>query len=1328
MRQPSISYLNRKPRVFGCSLLIRAVACAVLTFAMLSAVAFGFPQPVPGQNPAFSKPVDSRVAHETPTRLRFTWGGGEAQKWAGKIKFADSSFSKLTLLGLDPSTPGSILPIEDQENELRIQSNSATAYAGFDIDISGDLESLIECQIYPVDDPEQKQTHRIKLQDAIKGPISVELDDSGNRFTVKRAPGDEIRCRFRREHLIFEAQEKFDLELAANRTTIGAGVAVCKLNLVAARSEKGAKSFWNRSMEIPIGNAGSSAWNSVALDLPAKEGVYDLQIELFQQASLNALHALRRPTVTRIVQLVVLDNSQSESPAKTAVSAEPYPPRIEISPRDFVQSVNGRKQFNQLFQNANSLAGQVKTVDSAIGTAVEMPTGGWQAFPLRIPNSEANQPHVLEIDYPLDHPMKLGISVLQQDAVGQVPLFGFDSGVHVANALVSGSDSSKKGTTRLTFWPGKNPTLLIANRDAQRSARFGEIRIRLKSEKALADHKSKPIVNGNQPRRQFMAFYELPMFPEHFGASKVVDDKLKQPVDDWLTFYHGAQRLVNHLVENGYTGAFINVACDGSSLFPSQSLQPTAKFDTGIFCSYGRDPIRKDVLELLYRMFERSGLQLVPALTFNDTLPAVERSNIGGSAIHGQLVNFRNESPALPQASTLPKYNPLSLTVQRSVVEIVEEIVSRYRSRSGFVGVAVLCRPDTVSLLPGRHWGYDDRTIADFEDSLSGDSVQTLKEGSSLAEKQTLLLQELLEPWIEWRAARMSDWYEAMSASIAQAKPSSKLYLAPVDLFREPETAAELSPSLHRNLNVEDVMKRLGFSSKVLHSDSVRMLKPHRLAPTHELANRRAEIAVEDSRQLDSWMNHANFQGDLFVNRATWAHFQQLENRQPFSKQTFPLMRMHQLAPAGDVSRARFVNAIARSDSRMLVDGGWVMNLGEESSLQSLVSTFAQLPSQKFRTIEPMKESVKTVSSGVVVREFFDGNSSYVYMVNATPWPVQIDLPFTMLASGQDQHAAFNLTSLGSSRINVTNSKRPSISQKLKPYEIVGGVSTGQQIRFEPYRFEFPAEAGEQLRKSYYELRSNLIRSGKVKPLPSLSNSGFEQLSQQSLVGWSIGEQDSKSFQFDSRNPKAGTNSLLIENGETESVWVRSNQFPAPTTGRLSVSVWLRTESKDVQPPLRISVEGASAGSSYYRFGSVGSLSEDPDANQITTEWKRFGIHFDDLPIENVGNLRIGFDMMGTGTVWIDECEVYDRWFDENDTKAMTQLLASAGLILEQQGDVQRGHQILSGYWPTFLLEHFSEAAVEENIARQTKPTGERTSSFKQRLRRLTPNRVLPYR
>ena len=1275
------------------------------------------------RNPALSPSSVSGAPSNTrkqTLRLRFSWGGGRATRWLGSVKFESNVVGQPVVLGLDPNTPGSVLKLDD---EIKINQQAPSTYAGFEIDVGGDPDSTIELILYPADQPEQQQVRLIPLKQVLRTAFSSKLDEQQNRFTVERAPGDAIQVRLNRKHLVFDSNDRFEFDIKATHTRLRPGKTKSKFELVRARSDPAlATRLWTHSTDLEIDETGSSDWQRVAVELPAREGVYDLRIEMAPPSGASPLRGRRIENVSRTIQMVVLENETpaitraAEDNAKDNAQDNATSPRITITPREFVQS-NRNQQLNQLLHGSTGSRIRPKTVNSVVGEVVEMPAGGWQAIPLRIPKSEADKPHILEIDYPTDSPMMFGVSLLQKDAVGQVPMFGLDSGVHVPPSFVERSEITSVATHRVTFWPSKNPILLIANRHDQRPARFREIRIYQKSAPRTVNE---PIPENH---RRLMAFYELPIFTDHFGGSKSVDSELNQPIDDWITYHQAIQRLIDHLKENGYGGAMLNVACDGSSLFPLDLLQPTAKFDTGVFCSQGRDPIRKDVVELLFRMFERAGLRLIPTLAFNESLPSVEkRLSLGGPEGTERLIDFRNGSPG--NSRSLPIYNPLSLTVQHSVSEIVAAVADRYHHRPGFVGLGVLCRPDTVTLLPGRQWGYDAKTIASFANSLP---AATLDTSLPIDQQQAALLGgELHEPWMLWRAGRVSAWYESMATAISQKKTTAKLYLAPIDVFRSSEIAAELSPSLHRTSSIETVMLRLGFNATVLQHPAIRMFKPHRSAPLSGLADSRAEFSVEDSKQLDQWIGPHAFQGDLFVNRATWAHFQQLEKQQPFSKQAFPLMRLHQLTPAAASNRKRFVKAIYRSDSQMLVDGGWVLNLGEETALKDLIETFSQLPDKKF---QPVKST--QTKEGVAVRQYFDGKDHYLYMVNATPWPIKIELPVQFQGAGKlprslatfsgasMQVATLSDTGLGSAILHTVN-----------PYGLAGCVVPGQRLRMGAFDGKFPVAAEQQLRKSYYELRSDLIRSGEVKPLPVLANTGFEQLSQQNLVGWSIGKQDSSRFQFDSRMPKSGVNALMISNTSEESAWIRSNSFAAPRTGRLSVSVWLRTESVESQPPLRISVESTSTDSSYYRFGSVGSLAEDKDSNQITSKWKRFGVHFDDLPIEDVGNLRIGFDMMGPGKIWIDQCEVYDRWFDENDTQAMTQLLAGAGLILEQQGDLEACRQILAGYWPTFLREHFSEEAVARskarNVARQSNQPNERTSSIKQRLRRLNPNRVVP--
>jgi hypothetical protein len=43
---------------------------------------------------------------------------------------------------------------------------------------------------------------------------------------------------------------------------------------------------------------------------------------------------------------------------------------------------------------------------------------------------------------------------------------------------------------------------------------------------------------------------------------------------------------------------------DGSTIYPSEVLEPTPRYDTGVFFATGQDPRRKDALEVLFRLFD----------------------------------------------------------------------------------------------------------------------------------------------------------------------------------------------------------------------------------------------------------------------------------------------------------------------------------------------------------------------------------------------------------------------------------------------------------------------------------------------------------------------------------------------------------------------------------------------------------------------------------------------------------------------------------------------------------------------------------------------------
>ncbi|MFT5303913.1 MAG: hypothetical protein ACI814_004735, partial [Mariniblastus sp.] len=339
----------------------------------------------------------------------------------------------------------------------------------------------------------------------------------------------------------------------------------------------------------------------------------------------------------------------------------------------------------------------------------------------------------------------------------------------------------------------------------------------------------------------------------------------------------------------------------------------------------------------------------------------------------------------------------------------------------------------------------------------------------------------------------------------------------------------------------------------------------------------------------------------------------------------------------------------------------------------------------------------------VVVRQLNHEGQSYFYAANASPWPINVRVK---LAVGS---APPTLTPLSRDIFVLGKSEsgsRPEQTQyvaavEIPAYGLVGAKMLGQD-RVAEFEFELPTGSDRDLRRHVFALQAKLTQSSNPAPLSVIENPDFEFNGQPTLGGWDTGQQSSGEIRLgvesesgqspavggasdDSQGQRPQQASLVMTNTTGGPVWVRSNFFESTETGRLSISVWLKTDDLTVQPPLRLALEGQSRGVSYYRFGSVGSLSPDLKANQIGSNWKRFAVHFDDLPVEGLGNVRIGFDLMGPGQVAIDNVQVFDRWFDGNDIKAMTQLLASTGPLLSNPETHDSCRRLLEGYWPSFL-------------------------------------------
>jgi hypothetical protein len=220
-----------------------------------------------------------------------------------------------------------------------------------------------------------------------------------------------------------------------------------------------------------------------------------------------------------------------------------------------------------------------------------------------------------------------------------------------------------------------------------------------------------------------------------------------------------------------------------------------------------------------------------------------------------------------------------------------------------------------------------------------------------------------------------------------------------------------------------------------------------------------------------------------------------------------------------------------------------------------------------------------------------------------------------------------------------------------------------------------------------------------------VNNWGFEAASASGspIQDWVVNQQEGVNAALDLR-PHGGKQCVrLTSTGPVVSL--ASEPFDPPDSGRLSVMVWLKVADQKKQPPLRMAIEGVHRGEPYYRHASLGAGQV---ARDIETEWSQFEFLVDELPLSDLQNLRVRFDLMGEGDVWIDDVQLHAYRFGHNELVALSRVIELAEGKLDA-GQFGQCHRMLQGFWPQYLVEHIrlpeSDPEQRPGVANQTPPS-----------------------
>jgi hypothetical protein len=929
------------------------------------------------------------------------------------------------------------------------------------------------------------------------------------------------------------------------------------------------------------------------------------------------------------------------------------------------------------------LHGQVASVVRLERDMLRIGTDSWFALPLQV--AQPGYPHIVEIDYPTDVQQTLGISIYEPGSRRAV----VDVGLTTSADNVA--ENPGVATYRLTFWPkSTTPILVLADQDSNRVAMVGAVRVL-----AGPDRLGSPEAQLPAEGRLLAAYLTTPLFPELFSATSDVDPQSGRKLRDWVTFFDGAKRLIQVLRYRGYNGAVIPVLADGGSLYPSRVLEPTPLYDDGVFFATAQDPMQKDVLEMLLRMFDSEGLRLVPSIKFTGTLPILEAKRRLGGNSSINLVNTAGKRwrPQPGSFGVGTHYNPLDQDVQAAMRAVVSELSRRCASHASFAGVAIQLDPLSYATFPGPDWGSDDATLIRFMAS------QTESNSKQLSEQQ------LRQEWLAWRADRLADMYHEMIENLRRDVPRAKLYLLGSQLLDTPQvknaSAATRAPD---GLTASSTLLSFGINVERIREKGVVFLSPRQKGPV--LSSQVDLDQAWGAEYARLFGQHAESEtGSLLHYPIQVFDVTTLAGKLPI-KGVAQTTRTR-VGETGALRRRGLAQGLAALDSQAIFDGAW-QTPGDDRLWRDNMAIYRQLPEMKFETISP---PVGSKTQPVVARRGVRGSKVFFYLVNDSPHPVVTKIGF----AGRPTLKLKSLSTTNLPRFVMTE-RGPTLPLTLRPYEIVGIEASEPNARIVRWETEVDQLVLRTQRQNLLRLKQ---RVDAKRAYPQLENPDFEQeAAQNDVPGWEFSEGAGMYVHVDTHASRLGRQSLHLQsetpvnwsNGPV--VWLRSKWFVPAASGRLIFGAWLKTRNFDDQPHVRLLIEGRLSDNQLIRRERVlGAAQNDASARPLGADWNYYAVFAEGLPA-NVQEVRVGIDLRGTGDVWVDHVGVYDIWLNAQEQAGLNRDIAISTSML-QEGRVADSEQLLKSHYAQFLFASFPGRLTSKDPApaRSTIDRGEPAST-----------------
>ncbi|OFX30546.1 MAG: hypothetical protein A2W90_10965 [Bacteroidetes bacterium GWF2_42_66] len=687
--------------------------------------------------------------------------------------------------------------------------------------------------------------------------------------------------------------------------------------------------------------------------------------------------------------------------------------------------------------------GDVRVANSVAGAYREAEAKPLSRFGYRFQVEHVGKPHLAVVRYPDD---KRRFMCMMDGTTYDMTIGTFTG---VKQPL-----TNKMQEIRKVFWPRWNDcSIVFMTWGTGEPAAVADIKIyELDELQALKIKNEDPSV----PKRELGLQFEDPC-----GTTFSMGANTEQ---EWL------DRTVSYMRHTGQNLLTYPVVWYHDPLYPSER-EPSGLFggvaapDRKIYTRWTSHP--EDWVSILLKKFEKEDLEFNAALTLlrlgslmkdmNINLDSIKsgketynnmlannqvQSSTNDWTMEYNVANFEKQTNGTLDGWAYgehggpfnrgPMFNPLHPTVQKAILEIVQEIVDRYGQSPAFKGISMNMWHATILWYFSLKSGYDDYTVNLFEKETGVKVPVKSNDPERFSKRYQFLNENHSEAWINWRCKKIKELFCKMRDILTAARPDLRLTVSTwteITIYgwfggvpHEPSHQIFVRKSLYNLYREGGFDMNLFRNEPNIEIDYVFLPSRDRDAwgtdgaetPLEKTCSYRDHDFLDKTTLdiigkqenpgafiFDSWVEawgkyyHSPCQSDDPQAKRfseIWGKPTEgirLDNAE-YPKDGFWWNSQLRITPhfqGGIHYLEHFTHALAELDACRITRGGLFTDTGHADLIREFAQAYRTLPSEKFTT-------VGTSTDPVAVRTLIRDGKRYLYLVNREYYPVKVKLLF----------------------------------------------------------------------------------------------------------------------------------------------------------------------------------------------------------------------------------------------------------------------------------------------------------------------------------------------